>query len=101
NAVPQVPASGATGSQAAAASPKKFTPDPNRPVPRDPHRLAADLARTTGDLRAAIDWWTTSGHPGRGQAPMRIQLLALYQQRMYRFLARHDATARQTLADVP
>ena len=95
------PAPTGVGTAARPAVPRAFTPAPDRPVPRDPHKLAEALATTTGDLRAAIETWTSTGHPSRGQAPMRVQLLALYQQRMYRFLARHPDTAKTAIAAVP
>jgi hypothetical protein len=70
-------------------------------VPHDPGHLASSLAHTTRELRAAVDRWISTGSSSKGQAPMRVQLLALYQQRMYRFLGRHDDIVGRTLDALP
>ena len=72
-------------------------PPPDRPIPPDPAGVARALTETTEELHRAVDAWTTGGHPTRGGAPDDVVLLALYQQRMYRFLARHHALADLTL----
>src|SRR5207247_8714782 len=66
----------------------------------DPKQLAAQL-RTTGDEPdAAIDGWVQGGDPANGEPPQDVVLLALYQQRMYRYLVRHSGLADRTLAEL-
>ena len=68
-------------------------PEPDAWIPRAPDRLAPALDATTRSLRSAIDRWTTEGDDSSGEAPLDVQLLALYQQRIYRMLARDPALA--------
>jgi membrane-bound lytic murein transglycosylase B len=101
------------GSRGAASSPATTTspqtdcpcPDPSSPlpqpdawIPRAPDRLARALDVTTRSLRAAIDRWTTESDVSSGRAPFDVQLLALFQQRIYRMLARDPALARDVVA---
>jgi membrane-bound lytic murein transglycosylase B len=101
------------GSAGAASSPAAMTspqtdcpcPDPSGPlpqpdawIPRAPDRLARALDATTRSLRAAIDRWTTESDVSSGRAPLDVQLLALYQQRIYRMLARDPVLARDVVA---
>jgi hypothetical protein len=101
------------GSQGAAASsttptspetdcpcphPSRPLPQPDAWIPRAPDRLAPALDATTRSLRAAIDRWTTEGDVSSGGAPSDVQLLALYQQRIYRMLAPDPALARDVVA---
>jgi len=72
-------------------------PPPNLPLPGDPARLALALTDTTASLRAAIARWSDR----RGPPPSDVTLYALYQQRLYRYLARHERIERDTLARVP
>ena len=76
-------------------------PGPNKPIPRDAATLATTLRGVTADLHRAIDEWTTQGDPSRGRAPDAVVLRALYQQRIYRSLARNHALARRTLPLLP
>ena len=70
---------------------------PDAPISRDPATLADTLVQTTEALYRSIDTWTEQGDPSRGTAPGEVVLEALYQQRIYRFLARNEALARRTL----
>jgi membrane-bound lytic murein transglycosylase B len=71
-------------------------PPPDQPIPRDPAVLAGTLTSTTRDLRAEIDAWG-----GAGATPEPVTLLALYQQRMYRLIARKRALGNAVLARLP
>ncbi|MQA87931.1 MAG: transglycosylase SLT domain-containing protein [Streptosporangiales bacterium] len=106
------PGSAASGSSAPATEPRgsptetpttstSALPTPDAPIPRDPSRLADTLARTTAALERAIDDWLEHGDPARGRPPKPVVFLALHQQRMYRFLARHHDLARRTIAELP
>jgi membrane-bound lytic murein transglycosylase B len=74
-------------------------PAPDRPIPRDPARLAGALTATTRELRGEIEAWG-----GVGATPEAVTLQALYQQRVYRLVARKrrlgDAALRRLPADV-
>jgi membrane-bound lytic murein transglycosylase B len=72
-------------------------PAPDAPIPRDPVLLAQALTDTSSDLRAAIAKWTN-----KATSPSRdVTLYALYQQRVYRLLARDEALGDSTLARLP
>jgi membrane-bound lytic murein transglycosylase B len=72
-------------------------PPPNAPIPRDPAPLAETLVRTSADLRGAIGRWADK----RRLPPDDVTLLALYQQRIYRLLARDQRLADAILPRVP
>jgi membrane-bound lytic murein transglycosylase B len=69
-------------------------PQPDAPLPRGPERTAAALTETTAELDAAIEKWLNA----RGAPPNDVLLQALYQQRLYRLLAREPRLAKGTLA---
>jgi soluble lytic murein transglycosylase-like protein len=74
------------------------SPAPDAPI-RDDSAWAADtVTRTDRALDQAIDAWRAGGAPARGEPPQSVVLPALYLQRIYRFLARHPALARRTVA---
>ncbi|MGP3957825.1 transglycosylase SLT domain-containing protein [Nonomuraea sp. 3N208] len=88
----------ATPSPSTTASPSAADdlPAPGAAVPKDAARLAAALRKTTTALHAAIDRWSKKGEP-----PQDVQLLALYQQRIYRHAARNPEVASQAFARLP
>ncbi|OLE00851.1 MAG: hypothetical protein AUG91_03195, partial [Actinobacteria bacterium 13_1_20CM_4_69_9] len=59
-------------------------PPPDAPLPQQPALVAQALTETDADLRAAIARWTPKSAP----APRDVVLDALYEQRLYRLLAR-------------
>ena len=94
-AMPSCADSPASGSQ------EGGPPAPDAPVPRDPGRLAAELAGTTRSLDRAIDRWLAEGDPSTGAPPREVTLEALYQQRLYLFLTDRPRLARRVLARLP
>src|SRR5881628_1181004 len=74
-------------------------PRPAQPIPRNPERLAQALSQTTLSLHADVDRWRAAG--GRGHAPEAVELTALYQQRIYRLLARDERLAAAVLPRLP
>jgi hypothetical protein len=68
-------------------------PAPEAPLPRDPASVAKALTETRSDLRLAIAHWTPKSMP----APRDLVLDALYEQRLYRLLARDTKLADATL----
>jgi hypothetical protein len=71
-------------------------PDPGAAIPKDPSRLADSLTSTVAQLRRATDDWVRKGDPAKGHAPEPVVLLALQQQRIYRYLARNPKVASRT-----
>ena len=96
---PSPPPSGTGGTGRDGGS--EFVPPPEQAIPRSPHALAQVLARTNRSLRAAIGRWVAGGRPAPARPPGDVALLALYQQRIYRLLARDDRLARRTLPLMP
>ncbi len=82
------------------SSPLDLPPAPDEPIPTDPKELAAQLTTTGAELDAAIDGWVEWGDPANGGPPRDVVLLALYQQRMYRYLVRHSSLADRTIAEL-
>ncbi|WP_329086539.1 MULTISPECIES: lytic transglycosylase domain-containing protein [unclassified Streptosporangium] len=76
-------------------------PSPEAAIPTDPSRLARSLTTTTAELRRAIDAWRRDGDPGRGSPPEPVVLLALHQQRIYRYLVLNPKIASRTYAKLP
>lgn len=72
-------------------------PSPDEPIPPEAGRLAAALQTTWTELRAAIARWRSDGDPGVWPPPEDVELLALYEQRIYRALARDERLARRVL----
>lgn len=98
SAEPSTPMVSPTTTESPRASVIAVTPpSPHRPIPRNPAALADTLVGTTEALHRSIDAWTEQGDPSRGGAPGDVVLQALYQQRIYRFLARNGALAARTL----
>ena len=73
-------------------------PDPNAPLPRAPDAVAQTLANTDAAVRAAIDAWRP---PRTSTPPNDLTLYALYEQRIYRMLARNRPVATATFARLP
>ncbi|MBO4270455.1 lytic murein transglycosylase [Microbispora triticiradicis] len=99
SATPPEPPSGGPSAPATPEQPppaEAKPPAPDAKIPRDPAALAEALTRTTALLRDAVDDWRRTGDPARGQAPEPVVLLALYEQRLYRHLARNPGVASRT-----
>ncbi|MFC4121176.1 lytic transglycosylase domain-containing protein [Nonomuraea zeae] len=71
-------------------------PAPDEKIPSDAKGLATALQRTTAALHDAIDGWSKKGRP-----PAALELLALHQQRIYRYAARHPKVATKAFARLP
>ncbi|MEV0390929.1 lytic murein transglycosylase [Nonomuraea sp. NPDC050643] len=73
-------------------------PAPDVKIPSGAADLAAALKRTTAALNKAVDAWTKAG---AAKPPEDVVLLALHQQRIYRYAARHPTTAAKAFARLP
>jgi membrane-bound lytic murein transglycosylase B len=67
-------------------------PATDAPLPRQPALVAKALTATDADLRVAVTRWTPKPAP----APRDVVLGALYEQRLYRLLARDAKLAEET-----
>jgi membrane-bound lytic murein transglycosylase B len=66
-----------------------LAPPPDAPLPHEAAVVAQALTRTQSDLSAAISRWS----PKSAAAPRDVVLYALYEQRLYRLLARETRVA--------
>jgi hypothetical protein len=76
-------------------------PSPSKRIPHDPDELAAALTDTTRALRDAVDRWIESGETDRWPPPEDVELLSLYQQRMYRSLGNDSKLMTATVRRLP
>ena len=72
-------------------------PSPDAWIPRRPGALADDLETTRGERRQAIERWIAADGPSIWPPPEDVQLLTLYEQRIYRILAANDRLSEQVL----
>ena len=94
-----IASSGGDERRVAAADPA--VPAAEEALPRSPARLARRLTEVSRGLRGSIDAWRSEGDLIRGEAPDAVQLQALYQQRVFRLLARRRALGSATLRRLP
>lgn len=83
------------GSRAVALEARAL-PAPDAPLPRSADRLAATLTATTRRLRDALHGWDATG-----AVPRDVTYLALYHQRMLRFMAARRRLGDATVALLP
>jgi hypothetical protein len=76
-------------------------PDPNAPLPRTPGAARSALIRTHRVLDDLVDEWVKAGARPRTLVAGRIELWAVYQQRMYRALGKLPKLARRTIRGMP
>jgi membrane-bound lytic murein transglycosylase B len=76
-------------------------PAPDAKLPTTPNGLAKALTQAHDAVDRDVDAWRTEGDPAKGGAPEPLQIEALYQQRIYRHIARRPKTARRTLRRLP
>ncbi len=81
--------------------PAAFLPAPDEPIPRDPVRLAERLSTSMVALYDAIDRWTAEGDTSSWPPPEEVVLHALFEQRVFRELARDPRLAEAVPARLP
>ncbi|SEH00753.1 Transglycosylase SLT domain-containing protein [Nonomuraea solani] len=77
--------------------PERWLPAADEKIPESPAALATALKRTSAALNDAVDAWKEEG----GEPPEDVVLLSLYQQRIYRYTARHAKVASRAFARLP
>jgi len=75
-------------------------PPAGAPLPHGPAEIAQALAQTRADLFQGIDGWLKSARPSVAP-PADVTLNALFEQRIYRYLARHDRLTHATVSRLP
>jgi len=78
--------------------PKAGPPAPAKAIPSGARPLAGALDRTTADLDRAIDRWRRDGDPSRAPTPSDVTAHALYQQRIYLYVASRTRLAAKVRA---
>jgi hypothetical protein len=76
-------------------------PDADERIPWSPGRLAQRHTEVVRMLRRDIKAWLATDPGKRARPPARVELEALYQQRVYRRLARHPRLARSAIRRMP
>jgi membrane-bound lytic murein transglycosylase B len=89
-------ASALAGALLALAPVAGAAPAPGAPLPRAPAGVAAALTQTRSELQRGIDGWLRSAKPSP-DPPQAVVLDALFEQRIYRMLARNDRLARASI----
>jgi len=91
----------ATGASGAASPPPTVEatalPEPDAWIPRRAGALAARLRVTWEARQAAVRRWVRTGDPDAWPPPDDVELLVLYEQRIYRVLAANDRLAASVL----
>ncbi|PZG03845.1 lytic transglycosylase domain-containing protein [Nonomuraea aridisoli] len=90
----------ATPGETTSKPPEERLPAPDAKIPKNAAGLATAVRETTARLNDAIDAWTDGG-TAPGEPPEDVELLALYQQRLYRHAARHPELASRAFARLP
>jgi hypothetical protein len=89
--------SGAGSPSPATDAPAPTIPQPDAWIPRRAGPLAARLEAAREARREAIRRWVRTGDPDAWPPPDDVELLVLYEQRIYRVLAAHDRLAAAVL----
>ena len=95
-AVAQEPGDDTGGGEPRAAATEAALPDADAALPKQPPSLARTLTSTTRRLRAALAQWD-----GSGAVPRDVTYLALYHQRMLRFMAKRHGLGDAALRRLP
>jgi Transglycosylase SLT domain len=78
-----------------------FAPAPDARIPARPAELAEDLTLVTREVRSSIDDWVAEGGASSWPPPRTLVLQTLYQQRIYRLIARDERLAVEVLSRLP
>jgi hypothetical protein len=91
----------ACGDSSASDGQAEKTPAPDEPIPREAGALAEGLATASGGLKHSIDAWLANEGARGGDTPSEVTLRALYQQRLYVFLADRPRLAGRVVQLLP
>ncbi len=85
--------SGTASPSPVADAPAPVIPEPDAWIPGRPDALAVRLQATWEARREAVRRWVATGDPGAWPPPDDLELLVLYEQRIYRVLSARDRLA--------
>jgi len=92
------PATGPTGGASPSTTAEALVlPEPDAWIPHRAGALADRLRITAEARRIAVRRWVGTGDPDTWPPPPEVELLVLYEQRIYRVLAAHDRLASAVL----
>ena len=92
------PATGPTGAVSSSPTLEALAlPEPDAWIPRRAGALADRLVTTWQARREAVGRWVGTGGPDTWPPPQEVELLVLYEQRIYRVLSAHDRLASAVL----
>jgi hypothetical protein len=94
-------ATGVTSTTPPSPPPGDPLPDPDEEVPLRGSSLTRVLEQTHEANREAIARWSEEGDPSTWPPPQDVELLTLYEQRIYRALAGHPKLAAHVLGRLP
>jgi hypothetical protein len=75
-------------------------PKPHARLPRRPGAIARAITDETLLLRDDLSEWLDDERPGGRRHLRPLLLRGLYQQRLFRYLTKHDRTARRTIGKI-
>jgi soluble lytic murein transglycosylase-like protein len=81
-----------------APPPSDGLPDPEEEIPASGAAIARALEETFVANREAVERWLAEGDPSTWPPPEDVELLTLYEQRIYRWLTAHPKLAGRALA---
>ncbi len=96
-----VDASGSAGAPGATDDVEQTSPSPDESIPEGASNLAGELAATWTARRDAVDAWVAAGGTAAWPPPEHLELLVLYEQRIYRLLASRPRLAERVLELAP
>jgi hypothetical protein len=91
------PATGPTGASSTGVVEASAPPEPDARIPLRAGALADRLETVWEVRREAVRRWVRTGDPAAWPPPQEVELLVLYEQRIYRVLAANDRLAAAVL----
>jgi hypothetical protein len=91
------PATGPTGASSTGVVEASAPPEPDARIPLRAGALADRLETVWEVRREAVRRWVRTGDPAAWPPPQEVELLVLYEQRIYRVLAANDRLAAEVL----
>ena len=91
----------ATPTPAQSAEPEVALPAPDAAIPTDPQELADEIVSVEQQLRSMIDGFVAAGARPSSALGEDVELLALYQQRIFRTLTKNERMEKKVVPLLP